>query len=476
MIGFGWYRPTTSLPSQTNEMGNFEVDSSNPFLTPSNSASSNHGWTSDSASPRQRVEQPSSTFVTCQKDDGPSGSSLDLDLASSQSSSERCPDTLPSRSSHSLAPSTSRHPSLASTTNAEEFYRSSTGYTAGLEEGQSQIASNRPSALYQSDIQSVLSTSNKSYASISVTPSQRQASMDGHVLSAPSPAANASPPRRRFGYRRAKTSPPRRPYGYRAERAFSFTRLPSPTPFSTQDARPISPSHRLYNAPRMDGVDLELRAMNQSMERRGAVHRTLWSEERREMTEVMDGMRMNLVRTSGIVRNDDVNVEEKTVQNLEEEQERSKKAKFGWLKKLYTKKKDKEPLTITRTRTVQVTSTRATSPSLRQLGDAAPTQPMLVPPPSSQDQQYFSTDTTVVAGSSPTTTDTTVSPPPGKKPANEITRKVARSRFPRKVWWRVLSPRAGDHVSRSGSDKFKRRAGYRRIASSSRSLRVAETS
>jgi hypothetical protein len=472
MIGFGQHRPVNSLLSQANVVNRLEVDGSSQFSTPPNSASSSQGEARDLESPYRRMEQ--FPFVTYQEDDEPAGLLFDTDLSSSQVSSERHPYTPPSRNPHSPFPSIYRHPSSVSTTDAEEFYRSSMGYMAGLERGRSQMISERPSTPYQRDIPSAPSTSDSSRASVALTSSQRRASVNGSVLSPAPPAANDSPLRCRYGHRCTKTPPPRLPHNYRAERAFSFNRLPSPTPFSTQDARPISPSHWLHNVPRIDGVDLELRAMNQSIGRKGAVHRTLWPEERREMMEEVHAMKVNLVGTAGIVRDEEVKAE--NAKEQDEEQEGNKKKKHGWLKKLCMKKKkdkkDRVPLTINRTHTFQVTSTQATSPSSRRLGDAAPTQPMSVPLSSSQDQPYLFADTTVVAGSSPTTTDTTISLSP-EKLASDFTRKVSRSMSPRQPWWRCLLPRAGNHVSRS--DESKRRAGYRRIVSSSKSLGLAET-
>jgi hypothetical protein len=469
LFGLSHYRPVNSLPSQANEVNRFEANGSNPFATPSNSAGSSQGEVRSSESPCRRLEQ--FPFVSYQEDDGPAGLLFDTDLSSSQSSSERCPDTPSSRSFHRPVLGISRHPSSASTTDAEEFYRSSTGYRAGLEDGQPQTASGRPLTPYQRDIPSAPSTSEGHHTSMPTTSSTRRASVNGSVLSPAPPDASHLLPHRKYGHRRAKIPPPRLPYDYRAERIFSFNRLPSPTPFSTQDARPISSSHWLHNAPRIDGVDLELRAMNQSIERRGAVHRTLWPEERREMIVEMHGMRVNLMGTAGVVSDEEVKVE--GAKDQDAEQEGNKKKKRGWLKKLCMKKKnDREPLTINRTHMFQVTSTRASSPSLRRLGGAAPTQLLFGPLSPSQDQRCFFTDTTVVAGLSPTTTTSTISPPP-EKLASDSTRKAARSMSHRQPWWRCLLPRTGNHVLRS--DKAKTRAGYRRIASSSQSLRVAET-
>jgi hypothetical protein len=366
----------------------------------------------------------------------------------------------------------SRGSSVTSTTDAEEFYRSSADYRAGIEQGQRPVGSDRPLTPYPRDIASYLVIPAKFYSSVPLDASQRRAFMGDYAP----PAPTNSMPRRRYGYRRAKTPPPRLPADYRPETAFSFNRPLSPAPFSSSDARAISPSHWLYSAPRVDGVDLELCALNQALEKREAVHRTLWPEEQLKMMGEVHGMRVNLMRNAGIVRNEEVKVQEEIHHDTEQHEKKEKKT--GWFKKLWVKKKkEEEPATVKPgpaqngiLKTIEVTSSYSTAPLLQASKDVAPTHPTSAPQLAGKDQKYPATSTTVIAEPSPITTTSTISPPSREDLAWKSAMRIARSAndrhtAKRRSWWRLSSPRADNHVPRSR--KSLRLAGYRRLAQSS---------
>lgn len=99
----------------------------------------------------------------------------------------------------------------------------------------------------------------------------------------------------------------------------------------------MSPSHWLYNAPRVGGVQLEVRALQRATEGRGVVHRALWPAEREEMLGELDGMAGWLVKRVGVLRDD--GGREGWQQMDEEAVEQVKAKKFGWWKKLRGGKK-----------------------------------------------------------------------------------------------------------------------------------------
>jgi hypothetical protein len=221
----------------------------------------------------------------------------------------------------------------------EEFYRSSAEYVAARAEWQKPLQTGRPLTPYPREAKGLSNRASRPYASVPLSSSQRQAAINDAVT-VHAPNTSHPPLRRRHGVRRPKTPPPRLPADYRARKAFSFDRPPTTTPFSTQGARPMSPSHWLYNAPRVGGVELEVRALQQATENRTSVHRALWPEERAKVLGEIDNMAKNLIRGAGVV----VGVrEDQIVEETDEQEELTKKKRFGWLKKLWFKKKETQP-------------------------------------------------------------------------------------------------------------------------------------
>jgi hypothetical protein len=347
MMEFGRRRLVVSR--SPNEVEQSVTNRSDAASTQYHSARSSQGAAS---SLRESPRHTETSFETAFEESATVRITLDppLRLLALYSGNERA-STLPARGARNLARSRPLRPSSPSITTAEAFYRSSRPQIASVEERRTTVRLHRPSTPYPGNIPPVPSRPARPYATFPLPSSQRQEYIDDPVLSYEPPSPNKRPPQPI----RLPPSPPlcpkRLPADYRAKTSFSFNREPTPTPFETKDARAMTPSHPLYNAPRTGGVDLELRAMGRSLGRNGAkLHRTMWPEEIEEMAENVSDMVTNLVRTSGAVRDGEPEVVGVVEQKAEEEKTSKldevgepkvdkKKGKFKWLKKLLVKKK-----------------------------------------------------------------------------------------------------------------------------------------
>jgi hypothetical protein len=473
MMGFGRRRLVVS-PSP-NEVEQSVTNRSDAASTQYHSARSSQGAAS---SLRESPRHTEASFETAFEESATVRITPDppLRLLALYSGNERA-STLPARGARNLARSRPLRPSSPSITIAEAFYRSSRPQNASVEERRTIVRLHRPLTPYPGNIPPVPSRPARPHATFPLPSSPRQEYIDDPALSYEPPSPTKRPPQPTRPPPSPPLRPKRLPADYRAETPFSFNREPTPTPFETKDARAMTPSHPLYNAPRTGGVDLELRAMGRSLGRDGAkLHRTMWPEEIGEMAGNVSDMVTNLVRTSGAVRDGEPKVdgvveqkaeEEKTskLDEVEEQKVDKKKGRFKWLKKLLVKKN-------------QMTEPEKNSPAQRTILETDTESPPFGPSSDAEPQTLrydwrYLPSTTAIANCTPTSTDTTPSKPPQDEPARNSTKKPARSNFGRQLsrkqaWWHIRLPRANNRMSKA--KMFKGATGYVRESQIHRSV------
>lgn len=345
--------------------------------------------------------------------------------------------------------STPRKAMKCTTPKAEEFYRSSSSYKQWAEEREKKrpaeaSRSNRPLTPFPR-------TSSRRYAALPLPSARARANIDNVVIESQKPLL-----RRLYGPRQHLNPPPQRlPATYRAKTPFSFNRPPTTTPFSSAGARPMSPSHWLYNAPRVGGVQMEVSALQRATEGRAATHRALWPEEREETLGEVDGMAEKLVRGAAVVRDNEAVRGEEGVGERGDGDEKKKGKRFGWFRKLLGGgKKDIETeygnevhVMQPPTRTVEdeisirMNEHRRDQPQ-GMLGAVHPSVPYAAS--ARREQRDFSNDTTVVARSTPSIV--AEEPPlqinPQVKSAKRKTPRLwQRYENRRRHWWQFV-PRA----------------------------------
>jgi hypothetical protein len=424
MMGFGRQGKgqASSVPSISSEIEHYEMNESDPFSTPTSSRRTSQVVASEFGTPQRSTQENGYSAITYEEYDGP------------------C----------SLHVSGSPEP--------EEFYRSSAEYVAARAEWQEPLHTGRPLTPYPRMAGSPSSRISCPYVSVPLPSSQRHA-----IIKHDHAPSKSNPPlRRRYGLRRPNTPPPRLPADYRAKTAFSFDRPPTTTPFSTQDARPMSPSHWLYNAPRVGGVELEVRALQQATEARTSVHRALWPEEREKVLGEIDGIAMKLIRGAGVV----VGVrEDQMVEETKEHEVVAKKKRFEWLKKLWFKNKDTKTKPSAMLSVVDKSASTHQTPRNLLQAHYSPGRPSQARPssrdaPTTQsspggEQRQSYTSTAFEAGSSMTAV-ATPSPPRARVQSNQAVSRMApplssghdakkRSR----AWWHFYTRGVINHASRS---------------------------
>jgi hypothetical protein len=432
--------------SSPHEVEHYEGSDSDQKSTTYYSARSSQGEGSSTETP---CRSPEPTFDAYQEESATVRFTPDPRLRGTSDGSH----TLPLRRTYNLAPNASIRPSSPDTTIAEEFYRSSRPYRASPEQRKTAVGIDRtPTPFPRTNHTAV-----RRYATLPFPSSQRQECIYDPALSyePPSPTKSLS-----------RTKPPpstkkrRLPADYRPETPFSFDKPYTPTPFSSKDARTMSPSHPLYKAQRWSGVDLEMFAMNKAMARNGAkLHRTMWKEEIEEMGEDVNEMMSSLAVSDGFVRDANVEVEdvvesaaeeveeqkqdelEKTiVEDAEEPKMYKKKGKFKWFKKLLLKKK---PVTEPDQHNHGQQETLETESKSSSLRPPKTTGPEEAP-------RNFS-GTTSAANSSQSSIGTTSSDSSQEKPAPDSPREPARGTFRKQVsrkqaWWHIRLPRSQNRV------------------------------
>ncbi|KAH7392410.1 hypothetical protein DE146DRAFT_139799 [Phaeosphaeria sp. MPI-PUGE-AT-0046c] len=317
-------------------------------------------------------------------DDEPVGFANDPDLFYSiVGGSDRCAMTLSLRSTPHVRMS-------CTTPEAEDFYRSSSPYKKWVEERAQKrtIETPRPTR----PLTPFPRTTSRRYATLHLPSAGEQAYIDTAILLSQHAHPRPFNPRRRCEQQRPEPPPPRLPVAYRAS-----------MPFSSAQARSMSPSHWLYNAPRVGGgVQLEVKAPQRVTEGRAAVHRALWPEEREEMLGEVNGMVGRFIRGPGVVRDEEGQKEEGRGSGHSEEKRR-KGEKFGWMKRLLGRKKKEKEGYKNRAGVSRIV--------VRPAGGISGPFYTSVRSSTKQEQRNFSNDTTVVARSTPTIIADSPSPP-----------------------------------------------------------------
>jgi hypothetical protein len=453
MMGFGQRRllESSSLNEVEHSVGTYFDQTSTTYYSATSSQIENGN---SIEGPYQPPKLPEPTFDVYQEECATVRFTPDPRLRAPFGGSH----TLPIRGLRNLAPSASLRPSSPDTTIAEEFYRSSRCYRANPGEGKTTVGIDRTPTPFSRADQTASNRPARHYATLPLPSSQQQEYVYDPALSYEPPSPTKPLPRRIYD----NCVRPRLPADYRPETPFSFDKPNTPTPFSSEYARTMSPSHPLYNAPRMSGVDLEIFAMGQTMRRNGAkIHRTMWPEEVAEMAANVNGMMANLLMSGGAVRDEKLEVGDVVGPEAEEVVELKvdkKKGKFRWLKKLLVKKK-------------QVTESDEHRPVQQETLGTGPTPSSLRAPrgtgPEEAPQNLSSI--TAAASSSQTSTCTTFSEPSQEEPAHDSSRKPARSTFGKQMsrkqtWWHIRLPRTHNRVSKVQrtirSRTIRRRAGY----------------
>jgi hypothetical protein len=341
IMGFGrQFRETPIVPAYDG-VNHYEMEVLNPFSTPSICTK-----TSRKLSDGHIVQQqyPMENTIPCakyQEDNGRVNFIPDPEMYSflvSQETEVRTPSVLDGCHIMSLPSSLSP--------DSKYDHRSSSSSSARLDKTSCPDEIERPLTPYPDTSFARSSMSSRDYSSVLFKSSQRQPIIQEPSTTQAPITFIKSFPHHVGTVRRPRTLPIRLPADYRSETAFSFNRPTTPTPFSMPSAPIVTPAHRHYNATRVGGVELEYHALERAARTRTGMHRTMWPEERWELSEEVDIMAKTLPRNQGIVKAEDtiIKVKEKEVEDgIHDEKMTTKKKKIGWLKRLFYKRKKVSP-------------------------------------------------------------------------------------------------------------------------------------
>jgi hypothetical protein len=304
------------IGAEPDDERRYIIEHAGPFSIPKTSSSASartESPTTATTSPPVVVKTAKAkrnTFMTHDEDDRPVAHVPDPQLFAARAS------TLPCRLDGSGVHQPELQHPVPSKPIPEDFYRSSPQYRDHiLEDVGTEIyprISNRPRTPYPGQGNS----SRRKFATMPLPPSQRPATVNESPTLRGSEAV-AIRKKEIHQELAQRTFPPRLPSGYRAPTPFSFERPPTTSLFAKPDSQPPTLPAQYWNAPRIGGINLELRSSEDARTRTDP-RRTAWPEQRIEVGNG-DG--------------------EEALPAIEvHEHEAKKRRKFGWLKKWFKRK------------------------------------------------------------------------------------------------------------------------------------------